>query len=300
MADGDTVRAERTKGVWAIVVTHNRKGMLRECLAALAGQERPPDRVLVVDNASTDGTAAMVEREYGHVDLLALPENEGGAGGFHEGMKLAHAEGAEWMWLMDDDTIPAPGTLAELAGAPARLEPLPMPALLASKAVWRDGRMHPMNLPGPERRRLERVIDGAERGLVPLQFATFVSLLVHREAVDRYGLPLKHFFMWSDDIEYTGRVLLEESGYLVPTSVVQHKTETAHTAMSSPPERFYYHVRNTLFIIRGPGRSGRDKLIFVWVLITSVAEYLGRHPSGASAAAILRGMRDGLRRPRDP
>jgi GT2 family glycosyltransferase len=279
--------------VWAIVVTHNRKELLRECLAALAGQKRPPDRILVVDNASSDGTRAMVESEYSEVDVLALVRNEGGAGGFHEGMKRAHADGAEWLWLMDDDTIPAPEALAELLAARARLEPT-QPTLLASRVVWRDGRMHPMNAPGPERRQLERVIDGAERGLMPLRFATFVSLLVHRGAVDRHGLPLKHFFMWSDDIEYTGRVLQRDAGYLVPTSVTLHKTRTAHTAMTSPPGLFYYHVRNTLFIVRAPGRRPREKLIFVWVLLSSIVEYLARNRSAASVVAILRGLRDGL------
>ena len=48
------------------------------------------------------------------MDLLALARNEGGAGGFHEGMKRAHADGAHWMWLMDDDTVPRPDALAEL------------------------------------------------------------------------------------------------------------------------------------------------------------------------------------------
>jgi GT2 family glycosyltransferase len=283
--------------VCAIVVTHSRKHLLRECLDALAAQERPPDRVLVVDNASTDGTGAMVASDYGSVDLLTLAENEGGAGGFHEGMKRAHAEGAEWMWLMDDDTIPAPDALAELLAAIARLGPLRAPTILASRVVWRDGRMHPMNNGGPERRRVERVIDGAERGLVPLRFATFVSLLVHRGAVDRHGLPLKHFFIWSDDVEYTGRALADELGYLVPTSLALHNTEAAHTAMSAPPDRFYFHVRNTLFIIGGPGRNRRDKLVFVWVLVSSIVQYLVAHPSGAAAAAILRGLRDGLRPP---
>ena len=281
--------------VWAIVVTHNRKEMLRESLPALAAQARPPDHVLVVDNASTDGTAAMVAAEYPDVEVLALPTNEGGAGGFHEGMKRAHAAGADWMWLMDDDVIPEPDALAELLATPERIEPLPHPTMLVSKALWRDGRMHPMNHPGPERRRIERMIEGAEHGLVPILFATFVSLLVHRGAVDRHGLPLKHFFIWSDDIEYTGRVLLEEPGYLVPTSVVVHKSATNRTAMYSPPDRFYLHVRNTVFIIRGPGRSARNKLIFVWMLASSSIQYFMRHPSAASLRAILRGLRDGLR-----
>jgi len=285
-------------GVCAIVVTHNRRELLRGCLAALAGQCRGPDRVLVVDNASCDGTAAMVRQDYPHVDLLALATNEGGAGGFHEGMKRAHAEGAEWLWLMDDDTIVRPDALAELLAAPARLDGPAPPTLLASTVVWRDGRVHPMNFPSPERTRMELVVDGAERGLMPLRFATFVSLLVHRGAVDRHGLPLKHFFIWSDDVEYTSRaVLAGEPGYLVPSSVALHDTETAHTAQSAPPARFYYHVRNTVFMILGPGRPPRDRLLRTWVLVFSTAEYLRRNPSAASAAAVLRGLRDGLRRP---
>lgn len=267
--------------------------MLRRCLAALAGQSRPPDRILVVDNASADGTQVMLAEEFGHVGVVALTTNEGGAGGFHAGMGRAHAEGAEWLWLMDDDTIAEPQALAELLAAVER-SPAP-PTLLASRALWTDGNMHPMNRPGPERRRIERIVAAAERGLMPLRFATFVSLLAHRGAVDRHGLPLRHFFIWSDDIEWTGRVLREEPGYLVPESIVVHETTHAHTAMSSPPGRFYYHVRNTLYIIRGPGRSRRDKLVFVWVLASSVLEYLVRHPGRAAAAAISRGIRDGLR-----
>ncbi|HEV3229046.1 MAG TPA: glycosyltransferase family 2 protein [Solirubrobacteraceae bacterium] len=286
--------------VCAIVVTHNRKEMLRRCLAALASQRRQPDRILVVDNASTDGTRAMIEHEYAGADLLTLPSNEGSSGGFHEGLKRAHADGAEWMWLMDDDTIPEPDALAELLDAPGRLSADAPPTLLASKVVWRDGRVHPMNFPTPERSRMERVIDGAERGLLPLRSATWVSLLVHRGAVDRHGLPLKHFFIWSDDIEYTSRMVLSgDLSYLVPTSVALHDTEAPHGPESAPPGRFYYHVRNTVFMIRGPARPGRDKLLRVWVLVSSTVAYLVRNPSAASAAAVIRGLRDGLGRPPD-
>jgi len=281
--------------VCAVVVTHNRREMLRRCLSALAAQRRPADRILVVDNASSDGTGDMVERDYDGVDLLALPTNEGGAGGFHEGMKRAHAEGADWLWLMDDDTLPAPDALAELLDAAGRLTDLPAPALLASKVVWRDGRVHPMNFPTLERRRMERVIAGAERGVMPLRSATFVSLLVNRSVVDRYDLPFKHFFLWSDDIEYTSRVVLGGDGaYFVPSSVVLHDTQTAEDFRSATPDRFYYHVRNTLLMARSPERPARDRLVRLSVLISSSAEYAARQRSAAAVTAILRGLRDGL------
>lgn len=282
-------------GVWAIVVTHNRREMLERCLRALASQSRPADRVVVVDNASTDGTPGMIRADHPDVDLLALRENEGGAGGFHEGMKRAHEHGAEWMWLMDDDTIPAPDSLEELLAAPPRLGCGGPPTLLASKVVWRDGGVHPMNFPTPERTRMQRVIGGAERGLMPLRAATFVSLLVHRGVVDRHGLPLKHFFIWSDDIEYTSRAVLGgELGYLVPSSVALHDTATAHSVRSAPPERFYFHVRNTIFMVRGPGRPARDRLLRAWVLASTTFAHLSENRSRASAAAVLRGLRDGL------
>jgi rhamnopyranosyl-N-acetylglucosaminyl-diphospho-decaprenol beta-1,3/1,4-galactofuranosyltransferase len=280
--------------VWAVVVTHNRKELLRECLDGLAAQTRPPERVVVVDNASDDGTDAMVRQEFPDVELIRLDSNEGSAGGYHEGMKRAHAEGAEWMWLMDDDTIPEPAALAELLAALPGLAP-ELPSMLVSKTLWTDGRMHPMNTPWPYRKSPERMIEGAERGLMPLRSATWVSLLVHRGAVDRHGLPLKHFFIWSDDIDYTGRVMFEEPGYLVPSSVVVHKTATRDTALKASPDRFYFHVRNTLFIIRGPGRAWRERLIFVWLLVYSVLDYLRQQPGADSRAAVMRGLRDGFK-----
>src|SRR4051812_43764609 len=94
------LRSAPVRMVYAIVVTHNRRGLLEECLRALEAQTRPPDRVLVVDNASSDGTPEMVREAFPEAELLALPDNEGSSGGFHEGMKRAHAEGAEWLWLM--------------------------------------------------------------------------------------------------------------------------------------------------------------------------------------------------------
>jgi rhamnopyranosyl-N-acetylglucosaminyl-diphospho-decaprenol beta-1,3/1,4-galactofuranosyltransferase len=284
------------ESIHAVVVTFNRKHMLRECLDALRAQSRPPDRVLVVDNASTDGTLEMVRSDHPDVDLLALPYNQGGAGGFHEGLARAYRDGADWAWLMDDDTIASRDALAELIGAPDRLSGAPRPLLLASKAVWDDGRVHPMNIPQFEREALDHVVLAAENGVLPMRAATFVSLLVKREAIERYGLPLKHFFIWSDDVEYTARILRHEAGYAVPQSVVHHKTKTAHTAVSSAGDRFYYHVRNMLYMIRGDAWATREKVFLAWVVASTSIEYLRRNSFSPHAVRLLlRGIRDGLR-----
>jgi rhamnopyranosyl-N-acetylglucosaminyl-diphospho-decaprenol beta-1,3/1,4-galactofuranosyltransferase len=294
-------------GVCAVVVTHNRREMLRRCLAALADQRRVPDRILVVDNASSDGTREMLEDGYEQVELLPLRSNEGGAGGFHEGIKRAYATGAEWLWLMDDDTIATPDALAELLDAAERLElaasvdGVVEPAVLASRVVWRGGAVHPMNYPILERRRMELVIAGATHGVAPIRGATFVSLLLRRRAVERHGLPLKHFFLWADDIEYTSRIVLAgEGAYFVPASVALHDTPTPEDFRTARPQRFYYHVRNTLLMALAPGRPWRDRLLRFWILASTTGPYVLKNRDRATVAAVWRGLSDGWRDGRRP
>src|SRR5215208_4045769 len=99
----------RPMSVAAVVVTYNRRVLLVECLAALARQTHAVDRIVVVDNASTDGTPdAVAEAD---ADLLRLRRNGGGAEGFHYGVREALAEEPEWIWLMDDDCEPADDAL---------------------------------------------------------------------------------------------------------------------------------------------------------------------------------------------
>jgi rhamnopyranosyl-N-acetylglucosaminyl-diphospho-decaprenol beta-1,3/1,4-galactofuranosyltransferase len=281
--------------VCAVVVTRNRRELLVECLAALAAQTRPPERILVIDNASTDGTAELLRDGYPQVEAVTLTSNGGGAGGFYEGIRRAHGDGFDWIWLMDDDTIPTPTALEALLEAADRVADH-APALLSSKAVWTDGNLHPMNYQGFERRRTERVVAAGELGLMPLRTATFVSLLLSRRAIDAHGLPLRRYFLWSDDIEYTARILRHEPGYLVPASVSVHKTARPYTAISTSGDRFYFHVRNTLYMLRGTAWAPNEKPSLVFLLIVSIVAYLRLHRySPRVLTIVLRGLRDGLR-----
>lgn len=281
--------------VCAVVVTHNRRGLLAECLAAVLAQSRPADRVLVVNNASTDGTAEMLREEYPETEVLTLGSNGGSAGGQHEGLRRAHADGFDWIWLMDDDTIPTPTCLQALLEA-AEAVADQTPALLSSKCIWSDGQLHPMNYQGFERTRTAAVIEASILGLMPLRTATFVSLLVSRRAVDQYGLPLRRYFLWGDDIEYTARILRQDTGYLVPASLALHKTQRPYTAISATGDRFYFHVRNSLYMLRGTAWAPREKPSLVFSLVMSTFAYLRFNRFAVRVMpAILRGLRDGLR-----
>ncbi|MFC7405050.1 glycosyltransferase [Georgenia alba] len=234
----------------AVVVSHDRRDLLARTLDGLAAQDRPCDAVVVVDNASSDGSADLADAHPLAPEVVRLPRNTGGAGGFAAGTARAvRSHRADLVWLMDDDTVPTPSALAELLRARSRYAG--RPALLASRAVWHDGRDHPMNTP---RRRfgLARPFTGraAAVGGVPIRSASFVSTLVDARAVREEGLPEAAYFIWNDDFEFTARLLRRRTGLFVPTSVVEHLTRTFGSTDADPGERFFYEVRNKLWMLR--------------------------------------------------
>ena len=285
--------------VCAVIVTHNRCELLAESLKSVLRQGRPPDAVLVVDNASDDGTSELLRLRFPEVEVLRLEQNQGGAGGFHEGIRRGHRDGYDYLWLMDDDTIPRDDALEKLLAA---VEEAPNAQLVVSKVVWTDGEMHPMNRPFLRWGAVESMVRMAESGggLIPLRAATFVSLLLARAAVDRYDLPEKRYFIWSDDIEYTARILRHNTGYVATRSVAVHKTRSPHTAVNSG-ERFYFHVRNSIYMFRGPAWSAREKVSLIWQYLRSILIFL-RHErfSGGALRVVARGWSDSVREPADP
>jgi GT2 family glycosyltransferase len=232
-----------------VVVTYNRKELLKCCLNALLQQAYRPNKILVVNNASTDGTTEILELEFPQIEVLKLAKNLGGAGGFHEGIKRAYSDGFDWLWLMDDDSIPEPDALAELFSAYYRFDPADRPRLLASKVVWLDDSLHSINIPQVKTSDPEKALLAAQHSTLSIRYATFVSLLLHRSLIEQYGLPIADYFIWSDDIEYTARILRNEFGVAVPRSIVLHKTASKHTHLNDAGFRYYYHIRNNIWML---------------------------------------------------
>ena len=248
--------------VVAVVVTWNRRDLLEESLRATLRQTRPADRVVVVDNASTDGTDEMLHAEFDGVEVVRATRNSGGAGGFALGIRHALESGpCTVLWLMDDDTVPTATALEALVSARAGY-PGRAPALVASRVIWTDGREHPMNTPRPRpgAGRAEREY-AARGGCLPIRSASFVSVLVDAEVVRERGLPIADYFLWNDDFEFTTRVIRGNVGLSCPASVVVHKTRTFASTDADPGERFFYEVRNKVWVFtRSRGLSPLEKI----------------------------------------
>jgi GT2 family glycosyltransferase len=283
---------------WAIVVTHNRKELLRQCLQALAAQTVRPDRVLVVDNASTDGTRELVREEFAGagVELLALPENVGGAGGLPRG----HARRARGRRRVDvapgrrhDPGARRARRAARGARAAARAAAAPVePGAVDRRLVAPDE--HAGVQARPQRPSSTASSTGCCR-CAPRR-SSRCSSTARRSSAS--GSPSPHYFIWSDDIEYTARVTRGgPTGWFVPASVVEHRTKAAHTSVTEAGGRFYFHVRNSLYMLRSTAWSPQEKLSVVWSILFTTQAYL-RVNRGARRAALLtvgRGLRDGLK-----
>jgi GT2 family glycosyltransferase len=248
--------------VVAVVVAYNRRDLLIEAMAALAAQTRKLDAIVVIDNASDDGSGEAALKALGSIDLVRLERNTGGAGGFAAG--IAHALAAhnpDWVWLMDDDTIPTPTALEELlAGATA----LPNVTVAGSRVVWHDGQDHPMNTPrenpfGSAGRKAE----ARELGLLDVRSSSFVSMLISVPRIREVGLPVAEYFIWNDDFEYSVRLIRGHRGVFVPASVVVHKTKVLGSTDADPGARFFFEVRNKVWLMRlSNGLSLWEKLVY--------------------------------------
>lgn len=219
--------------VQAVVVTFNRLAMLQRLVPRL--RETPGlERVLVVDNASTDGTGEWLA---GLDDPLVrhetLATNTGGAGGFHHGLGWAISEGADLVWLMDDDGLPAPDCL-EVLLARAERDGLEFcgPAVLAEQDPARL--CFPIRLPGGTTvvHEMAAVEAAARDGLIDDVVIPFNGVLVTRDLVERIGLPREDFFIWGDDVEYLWRA--ERAGARIATVVDAHFLHPATDDLGTP------------------------------------------------------------------
>ena len=244
--------------VVAVVVTYQRKILLRECLEALLRQQRL-SAIVVVDNASTDGTYEYIGDllDGSQVKYISTDENIGGAGGFNLGIKEAAKLNCDYIWLMDDDCIVGERTLDVLLDCAEGLDG--DFGFLSSAAQWTDGSVCKMNV---QRSSIACEIKDFKKQGQSIKFASFVSLFLNVKAVYACGLPIKEFFIWGDDWEYTSRISKKFKNYFVPDSVVTHKSvdNSGSDIVADSSDRigrYFYAYRNEKYLFDRLGLAGR-------------------------------------------
>lgn len=259
------------------VMTYNRRDLLRRCLQGIGAQSRPSGVVLVVDNASTDGSAEMLAREFPHVLVHRTGENLGCAGAMHEALRLALTMDPEYIWFFDDDVVPAPTCLEALLAEARRLE--------------RERRLGVLRM----------MIRDPQSGEVAGGGISSGSLL-RVEMVRAVGLPRSELFIELSD--HTYNALIRKSGYEIlrlPLVLAEHPVERPRSLREImargyrvKPWRLYYAVRNRIWYSLYEQRSIRQFLRTVGLAVRAftLLTIFGRPRRGQ--LLVVRGMIDGL------
>lgn len=247
------------KKVAAVVVTYNRKELLLENIESLLKQTVSDLLdIIIIDNASTDGTKEVLNRYISSQQIIYknTGANLGGAGGFNYGIKYAAENDYEYIWVMDDDCIPNNIALEKFLESDKKLNG--NYGYLSSKVLWKDGNICAMNI---QRETMFKNVNDFKTEFVKIAMASFVSLFIPTKVVVEFGLPIKEFFIWTDDWEYTRRISLKYPCYLVNDSIVTHKSASNIGANISNDsierlDRYKYLYRNDVYLWRREGISG--------------------------------------------
>ena len=312
--------SQANEKIAAVVVTYNRKDLLGQCLDSLLRQSHPLDALYIIDNHSADGTyeyllgrsliapAGRSDSEPvettrpvatgGTVHYVRMPENTGGAGGFHEGMKRAAAAGFDWLWLMDDDLLTAPDAMEVLVQKTSTLRRQGKESFLLNSLVLpRDGPdgdalavpLQELAAGGTPKRghhhwRLSEVRSEVKDGLYPW-VCPFNGTFVPARAVLEIGLPNKEFFLWGDERDWLWRAAKRFDLYTAVDSKVFHPTFWN----IGFDWKQYYGIRNAIVVNRHFRWAALRNLKFILVSLARGA----RHRPGGPVL-VLRAIRDGL------
>ena len=287
--------------IGCIVVTYNRKELLLECLDAIYRQTVPVDTVILIDNASTDGTKDELEKN-GYLakesfSYNCMETNMGGSGGFYEGFKRVD-DSLDWVWIMDDDTIPEEECLEKLLDASVLVNK----ASFFASAVF-GPQNEPMNIPSIDFRLTDNGYPDwyfeLKNKMVKIQNATFVSLLISTDAIKKCGLPCKDYFIWGDDTEYTTRLVTYYGpAYMVGDSIVCHKRvgakalSIANESEANRITNYYYYYRNLLvntYVYKGKKEARKFFRICIWFALKLCRKSLGI----TKCKTVIKGVMDG-------
>ncbi|WP_304682057.1 glycosyltransferase family 2 protein [Lactobacillus taiwanensis] len=277
------MKKETKTTVDCVVVTYNRLKLLKECLAALENQTYRISNLYVVDNNSTDDTLAYLKefsKGYKNLKIIHLNKNLGGAGGFNKGIKkFIENSDSDFVWIMDDDTIPNNDALEKLMDKVNSVSNL---GFLASNIVWQDGTPAIMNIPTVSSNWNQNIT----KGLVQIKSASFVSILFPRKVIEKVGLPITDFFIWGDDVEYTLRIFQAGyKGYLVNDSIAEHKiaknigVDIVSEENSNRIKRYYYSRRNAIFTERNRMSKAQLAKWLVKCCLVEPAKILAKAPN---------------------
>ena len=237
----------------AIIVTYNRKELLKNCINAILNQSFLPTTLYIIDNASTDGTDTFFTSANDLspiIQYIRLDENGGGAQGFYYGLKTAHETNSyDAYWVMDDDGQPDKFCLENL------ISYLPQYDYLAPLVLDIDNKNQlAFNYKGSFD--FKDVVNKATNNVFKDWACPFNGILYSKKLVEKIGYPKKEMFIWGDEANYHMRAKVEG---LIPHMIIDalhyhpkektllYKSLTKKIIFVDNKLKTYCYHRNTIY-----------------------------------------------------
>lgn len=287
--------------VYALVLNWNRCEDTLDCLASLARLDYPNLRLLFVDNGSSDGTPEAVAQHFPDAEIIVNERNLGFAAGCNVGLRYALDQGADYVFLLNNDALVEPSTLCHLMALTEPDVGLVAPKIYYAAEptrIWSVGGMrHPLTIEKTGDARGQIDVGQWDR-VLDRDYFVGCALLLSRRLLTEIGPFDERFFMYYEDSDLSLRA--RQAGFkllLSPQARAWHKVAVSSGGSDSPNERYWMarssvlffqkHVRGFHWLIVAPYRTGsavKTVLRLIW------------HGRYKSMWAYLRGLRDGLLR----
>ncbi len=287
----------------AIVVNWNAREDTRECIESLLKSDHPGLEVILVDNASSDGSVEYLRNLFPNITILANKENERFALGSNKGMRLAIERGAQFLFLLNNDAVVEEKTVGALLRA---MESTPGAGLVGPKilyfsrkdVIWSAGGEVSFWRGMTRHRGIRQKDAGQFDRTADVGYLTGCALMAGRELVEKIGYLDPAFYIYGEDADWCLRA--REAGFrvvYVPEARVWHKVSLS-TGGEFSPVKLYEKTRSNLLLFARHARP------YHWITIpfASLAFLLWLFLRGVFRGdlevprAVVRALRDGFRK----
>lgn len=240
--------------IGVVIVTYNRLDKLKIALKKFNEQSLKPTFILVVNNASTDGTNEFLtnwkeknDKEYKRI-VINLNENKGGSGGFAEALKGAIKEQANWIWVSDDDAYPEKDTLEKVSDYIEKSSDKEIAAICTT--VLNNGEVDTWH-----RRRVQKGLLRISEKCVPIEEYkknefrldefSYVGVVIRKDVINKIGVTDDTLFINQDDTEHSLRISKIGKIVCVPSIKIHHNT--GKLSGNEVSWKRYYEIRNRYY-----------------------------------------------------
>ncbi len=271
------------KKITVIVLAYNGERFLETCLASVQALNYSPHdvRVIVVDNASTDRSADIVVEKFPSVTLIRNPKNDGFAGGNNIAIRRALEDGADYVYLLNQDASLAPDALTEavrVAEADERIGSVQSMLLLAKEPERINSAGNAIHFLGLGYATGYRVplAEWPHHGIPEIAYASGACVLYRADALHAAGLFDEELFLYHEDLDLGWRIRLAGFGnVLAPHSFAYHDYEFSRSIT-----KYYFMERNRFIVLLKNFRVWTLVLLSPFLLAAEVALFLAAFAGG--------------------